>query len=295
MLDWGVPIVLWLQELSPALDGTFRALTRLGENAVLFAAMLTVYWSVDKGVGRRILLLFFVSVAANTAVKDWFDQPRPATVDQRIVALAEVTSPSFPSGHVQSVTVVGAGLAATTRRPRWGVTAAVAIAAVALSRMYLGVHLPPDVVAGAALALALVYATVRWGTRIEERWFALPSLVQLAIPAGIAAAGLLWRSDDGGAMSAGMFLGLSWGFILERRRVSLSTGGRRSQRIARVLVGLVLVVGALTALEALIGAQEPAIAWRVARYAGAGLVAAWAAPWLFVRVGLAEPEPADGS
>ena len=97
-------------------------------------------------------------IVLNSILKLGFDRPRPQIFEWG----THVASSSFPSGHaMSSVVVYGtvAYLAARlhkTQRARWITLTvfAVVIIAIGFSRMYLGVHYPSDVVAGALIGLA---------------------------------------------------------------------------------------------------------------------------------------------
>lgn len=143
-------------------------LTALGSGVVLltFIAVVAGYLALE----RRLAMLVLVAGATlggmvlSSLLKLVFGRPRPTVVPP----LVEVHSGSFPSGHSMLSAVVyltlGALLARTTTRRRLRVYfIAVALAltfVVGLSRVYLGVHYPTDVVGGwAAGALwALVCA-----------------------------------------------------------------------------------------------------------------------------------------
>jgi undecaprenyl-diphosphatase len=143
-------------------------LTALGSVVVLltFIAAVVGYLALE----RRLAMLVLVAGATlggmvlSSLLKLVFGRPRPTVVPP----LVEVHSASFPSGHSMLSAVVyltlGALLARTTTRRRLRVYfIAVALAltfVVGLSRVYLGVHYPTDVVGGwAAGALwALVCA-----------------------------------------------------------------------------------------------------------------------------------------
>jgi len=82
--------------------------------------------------------------------------------EQIFLPEVHTVSSSFPSGHAMSAAIVYstvAYLAARLHKRRWArwlvMTAAFAIiAAICISRLYLGVHYPSDVVAGLAIGLA---------------------------------------------------------------------------------------------------------------------------------------------
>ena len=101
----------------------------------------------------------------NTTLKHLIDRPRPDVVPH----LREVTTPSFPSGHATLAAAVYLTLGAVLVEVvtgRWTRTyclllPAVIVLLVGLSRVYLGVHYPTDVVGGWALGLA--WALTCWG------------------------------------------------------------------------------------------------------------------------------------
>jgi membrane-associated phospholipid phosphatase len=88
-------------------------------------------------------------------VKRFVERGRPSDVlDEVVVRGATPHGLGFVSGHIAVVTALA--LVAWPWLPRWGRWAAgAAVAAVFLTRMYVGAHLPLDMVGGAALGLAV--------------------------------------------------------------------------------------------------------------------------------------------
>jgi undecaprenyl-diphosphatase len=133
-----------------------RDITALGGTAVL--ALLTIavvgFMLLNRRWGGAIFVA--VSVAGGSLIsaglKHLFDRPRPDLVPHAV----EVTSASFPSGHAMLAMVtyltLGALLAEVQPRRRFKVYilswAIVLTLFVGLSRVYLGVHWPTDVLAG---------------------------------------------------------------------------------------------------------------------------------------------------
>jgi membrane-associated phospholipid phosphatase len=93
-------------------------------------------------------------------VKHFVQRGRPDTVlDDVVVRGAAAHGLGFVSGHIAVATALA--LVAAPWLPRWGRWAlAAAVAAVFLARMYVGAHLPLDMIGGAALGLG-VGAAVR--------------------------------------------------------------------------------------------------------------------------------------
>ena len=56
-LDWGIEVVLWFQQFSPALDLPFKSLTFLGNLEFFLILMPLIYWCLDRRLGARLLIL----------------------------------------------------------------------------------------------------------------------------------------------------------------------------------------------------------------------------------------------
>jgi undecaprenyl-diphosphatase len=87
-------------------------------------------------------------------LKSWIGRPRPSLVDPHVHPLIAVPpDPSMPSGHALTAFACAAVLAPFAPRLRPWLYAYAGL--VALSRPYLGVHYPSDVIVGALIGLAL--------------------------------------------------------------------------------------------------------------------------------------------
>ena len=141
---------------TPWLTALFRLLTQLGGGVVLWPlGVVVAVWLVRAGRRREAVRFAIAVVAANLvdeAIKWGFHRVRP----QPWFGVATPASYSFPSGHAFLSCVFYLLLAAAVARgakSRWR-KRAVCLAALALtlgiglSRLYLGVHYPTDVLAG---------------------------------------------------------------------------------------------------------------------------------------------------
>ena len=145
----------------PVLNEFMLLITRFGEETAFLVVALIVFWCVDKHKGYFILSVGFVGTLLNQFMKLWFRIPRPWVLDENFTILEQAREAasgySFPSGHTQSAVGTFGAIAATTRN-KWVRVAAVFIAvAVPISRMYIGVHTPLDVLVAAAAALLLIF------------------------------------------------------------------------------------------------------------------------------------------
>ncbi|MDW4898530.1 phosphatase PAP2 family protein [Streptomyces californicus] len=107
---------------------------------------------------RGAASLAVASVAINTVGKGAVRRERPIldlVPSVRQLKRQPVTT-SFPSGHAASAAAFATGVALESKG--WGAVVAPVAAAVAVSRVYTGVHYPSDVLAGAALGVGAAFA-----------------------------------------------------------------------------------------------------------------------------------------
>ncbi len=138
-------------------DSIFVALSHLGSYGFiwLILAVLAV-WLLRRPIAFPLVVIaYFASAAASDAIKLAVDRMRP--IDDPLVR--EPTTQSFPSGHAATSFACAATLAAFVPRHA-AVVLYVLAAAIAYSRVYVGVHYPLDVLGGAALGL-LIATTLR--------------------------------------------------------------------------------------------------------------------------------------
>ena len=145
---------------NPLMDKFMLLVTRFGEETAFLAAALIVFWCVDKKKGYYLMSVGFIGTMLNQFLKLMFAVPRPWVLDPEFTiveaAREAATGYSFPSGHSTSAVGTFGALAVTAEKPwlrRLWITIAVL---VPLSRMYLGVHTPSDVLVGSGMALVLV-------------------------------------------------------------------------------------------------------------------------------------------
>jgi len=139
------------------LDRIMRAVTRLGDPASAIAAAGVLLLIGSRQAGARAAVALAVSHLAAQAVKRTVNRPRPRMpvgVESLIHAPDRF---SFPSGHSAATMSVALPLAASLPLPAAAGVLGLATL-VGLSRSYLGVHYPGDVLAGWVLAAGGVVA-----------------------------------------------------------------------------------------------------------------------------------------
>ena len=141
---------------TPPVEAALINLARSGENGLLWY-VIALGGAALGGRGRRdayfrAIKIVLATLVANTVVKQTVRRARPV-LEEELPALTPVLSGrSYPSAH-SSTSFAGAHALAAAGMPAPPLYA-VAVA-MALSRPYLGVHYPSDVVAGAILGQAM--------------------------------------------------------------------------------------------------------------------------------------------
>lgn len=152
------------------LDPVVSLYTRLGDAGILWIAMslLMLFWKPTRKAGALALCAMALGLlVTNITIKPLVQRGRP-WLDWPIVPLVTEKDPnSFPSGH--TCAAFAAGMCWMRALPwRWGRVAAVVLAVcMGLSRLYVGVHYPTDVLVGAligALCAWVVWSAYRYRT-----------------------------------------------------------------------------------------------------------------------------------
>lgn len=280
--------VIFLQSFaSPGLDVLFGVATELGSELAYVTLLVIAYLAFGPGVGRALALTVLASLYLNQLLKGVFDTPRPFEANPGLLrtprAGETALGAGFPSGHAQGSATFW-GLAAVLARKRW-VTAAAAllVGLVSLSRIYLGVHHPVDVIGGLLLGLALVSLAAGWlrlGWAPPRRLqLGLGLLVPLALHALVSPFFTVPESDiltGGGAAFATAPLLLAYRPMAEGWRRALAA-----------LLGLALTLPFLFGTSALLPeAWKAQVLVGFVRYLALGWLATIVAPWLAIRLRL---------
>ena len=147
MNQFEASIILWIQEnLRGVMDGFWIFVTHLGDEGYLWIALgiVLLFWKKTRPIGITVLLSLLFDFLII------------------IVPLVGGVSPyrSFPSGHS------GGSFAAMLALSKWvpkkiGIPAIILATMVALSRLYVGVHYPTDILGGLMVGLVCSFAAYR--------------------------------------------------------------------------------------------------------------------------------------
>lgn len=177
----GIPgdtrVLQWLHHFaSPAMDHIAVWATTVGEPVVVVAVtiILAGYLLYLKRLRAASFLLAGVGGAAivNLAIKLLFHRPRPDLWPTVVIE----SGYSFPSGHAMLSAAFGLSIVLLlwSTRWRWYAVAAAAlyVVVIGLSRLYLGVHYPTDVLAGWCVSFVwvLLARMIIGRLTVPKRW-----------------------------------------------------------------------------------------------------------------------------
>ncbi|MBE3555741.1 MAG: phosphatase PAP2 family protein [Firmicutes bacterium] len=274
---------------TPALDSFFRMVTQLGDPTFYTAVLLILFWCVSPALTLRLVTVFLFSIESNIWIKETVQEPRPLDFPG-ILSIGKATGYAFPSGHAQGNITFWGFLWYLTRR-RWVLVVGIVLTLlVSFSRLYLGVHWPWDVIGGILIggcfvvlgALALRYWPIvrQWGWKKHGIW------AVITIGAAVA-----HRSHDS-LFYMGILLALGEAYWAERRTTHFVASGKPWQYVGRVLLGVAGIVILYVGLYPLLP-DSPFVPFLEGLLLGAW--GAGGAPWLFVRLRLAESGERGGA
>jgi membrane-associated phospholipid phosphatase len=291
-LEQGIPVILWLQQFSPALDGFFKGITFLGNMEFFLVFLPLVYWCIHRRTGVRLAVIFLISAFVNFSAKALAGMPRPFQFDARVRGIVHASGGGFPSGHTQGAVVLWGFLARVHRRLWMWILAAALMVLIPLSRLYLGVHFPIDLLGGYLIGGVILGLYFWLEPRVLSWLESIPFSGRLGFAIFVPLLLVLgFPGATKGVVTAGAALaGMAGGFVLERRYVGFSVRGPLGQRILRFFSGMIGIALIWAGLKIVFAGLEPAPLFRFIRYALVGLWGGFGAPWLFVRLKLATVE-----
>jgi membrane-associated phospholipid phosphatase len=212
----GINLIVWLQKSgSPLVDYVARFFTIIGTEEVYLLLTSSVYWCGRDSLAARLTYRWLISGLVNADLKDLLDQPRPFEIDPGL-QLIFTRGRGMPSGHAQSAVVVWGTLAAASgRRSSWAWSVALVLL-ISLSRVYLGVHFPTDILGGWAVGIVLLIAFERIEPKVRC-WLHRMSfgrLASIALTAPLLLA-LVFLGEDAFRL-ASVLSGFGLGLVLAR-------------------------------------------------------------------------------
>ncbi|MFW9905850.1 MAG: phosphatase PAP2 family protein [Candidatus Thorarchaeota archaeon] len=303
-------MIIFLQSFSPLFDLIFGLITIFGDQLFVVGIIGILFFCVDKKLAFRVALLATFTGFLTTLLKGFFGLERPYLEYKRlnkteIRGIKDIigqlpTDYTFPSGHSSNTGAFWTYLASRWRHPGfWGV-AAFMIIMIPLSRCYLGVHWPTDIIFGVLLGIVISLLFIYLLPRMEQfavnTSFSILLLCAIITPILVVAISFVVTISVGNDFDladttsyGGLMLGLFIGYMFEERLINLKVKEYRTNKkvlIYRGIVGLiiflVLYFSLSTIFRILFKGFPLDIIARFCRYAILAFVGIFCIPWLFV-------------
>lgn len=252
----------------------FRLFTFLGDEAFYLTIIPALYWTWKKSPIRHLIFLLLPTLLIAIVLKGIFQIPRPPGV-----ALINVEGYAFPSGHALAAITVWGYLALMINKRTFTALSCIIILMISISRIYLGVHWPSDIIGGLLIGLALLilYVLIELpADRLLKRfsyftqWLALMFVTILILA--------VFHTKES-YIIMGLFLGMGTGIIMEKRYIDFSEHELLWKNIIKIIVGTAGTIALWLGLKA---SLPQALPFQFLRYALTGFWMMMGAPFIFI-------------
>jgi membrane-associated phospholipid phosphatase len=319
-----IAVNIAFQGLGDWLIAPMQFFSFLGSEDFFLIALPLVYWCINSEIGIRIGVMLLLSNGINGVFKMSIHGPRPFWVSDQVRALyltSDIVGFGIPSGHTEVATGIW-GVAADGVKRTWAwVAASIVILLIGLSRIYFGVHFLHDVLFGWFLGGLTLWIFLKYWNPIAARLKKLTMMNQILLAFAFSMAMILlaaliiflsrdfvlpaeWIKNAAragseplaplsltGMVSAmatlfGLLAGVAW----LAPRGGFQASGPAWKRALRYVVGLVGVAVFYIGLKLVFpeGEDLVALVFRYIRYTLVGVWVSAGAPWVFVKLQLAD-------
>lgn len=167
-------ILLWIQNnlRNPVLDAIMKFITFLGDGGYFWMTVILVLLIIPKTrkIGLLCLISFLLTfVVNNLALKNIVNRTRPYVAIPELVPITRLPhGASFPSGHT-AISFSVAMVMILTMKKRYGIPALILASLIAISRPYVGVHYPSDVLGGFIVSSLIAFGIVECSKLIDKK------------------------------------------------------------------------------------------------------------------------------
>ena len=246
-LDFEWKILEWFDSFKSDFLNIFNQYISLILGSIgLIVILMIVYWVLNKEKGLMIAYNLFLAMLLNNLLKGLIMRKRPFEnagyehLRKLDVAKDGATGSSFPSGHAMNSASLYTSLCCNFKSKRYlwiQIISIIAMILVAITRIYLGVHFPTDVVCGLTfgIVIALIFTFIQ--AELGSKKYLLYLFTVLAFVPCLFFD--IYERDF--YKSYGLLIGFVMATILEERYVKFDTNVRSIQKVIRVIIGMLII------------------------------------------------------
>lgn len=227
------------------LDYFFYFISEGGGTIAVIVIFGVTYWCIDKKIGEKLGFTMLLSICLNNTLKNLFNRKRPfelegkehlRKLDKYTYLSDHATGSSFPSGHSQNACTSFPSLAVYFKRKFLTIICIILPVLILISRVYLGVHYPSDVIVGGMVGLIitfLMYFLLGKFWKFKYIIYLVPVLVFMPL--------LFYFKEYDFFRGYGLLLGFVFGIFLENNYINFTNDISKKRKLLRFLVGMVAV------------------------------------------------------
>lgn len=228
-MGFQLDILMYLQSIrNELLTGIFTFFTICTEVPVITVLTAMLYWCINKKAGQRILFALAGSLNINVAVKNIVKMPRPIGTKGLISLRTQTaTGYSFPSGHTQTATTFWTSMITQFKNIWIYIIGILMILGAGISRLYLAVHWPMDVIVGWILGIILSILFIKLFDYIDnsKNYYIL---VIIMLIFGVCT---YFVGGEDFYKLFGLYSGFALGYMVEDTYISFSTENKQRKNI----------------------------------------------------------------
>lgn len=224
-------------------DGVFYFITTFfGGSAVAIVILAILYWVVNKEEGEKIAFSLITCLCVNNFLKLLFVEKRPFEYDgqqhlQKLPGKDSATGSSFPSGHAQNSSAFYTSLAIKVHKRFFSWLCGILIFLVLISRLYLGVHFPHDVIVGSLLGISIALGGILVMNRFYSKKFWIYGGCLIVFLPFL----FFGRAENDFYRSYGLMAGFVLGIAIENRFIHFDLPSTKKAGFLRILFSLAIL------------------------------------------------------